>query len=91
MNKNDLIAAVAEMNDGMTKTQIKATLDATIETISDTLASGEDVDLFGFGKFSVGTRAARTGRSPQTGESLEIPESKVVKFKPAKALKTSVQ
>ena len=65
--------------------------DATIETISDTLASGEDVDLFGFGKFSVGTRAARTGRNPQTGESLEIPESKVVKFKPAKALKTSVQ
>ena len=80
MNKTELINAIAE-NASLTKKDAGAALDATMKAISDTLASGEDVVLTGFGSFTVRERAAREGRNPQTGEEVQIAAKKVVKCK----------
>ena len=90
MNKTELINAVAEST-GLTKKDSTAALDAVLTTISSTLASGESVQILGFGTFSVKTRAARTGRNPATGEPMEFPESKNVAFKAGSKLKEMVQ
>lgn len=90
MTKNDLINTVADMYD-MKKTDVKNILNGIVDTIKDGLEEGEKIDIHEFGSFSTSTRAARKGRNPQTGEDLEIPEMKVVKFKPAKALKDAVR
>ena len=88
MNKTELIKAIAtkaELNNKVAA----AALDATISSITDALKAGENVQLIGFGTFEVRTRAARTGRNPATGETIEIAESKVPAFKPGKALKVN--
>ena len=90
MNKTELINAVAEST-VLTKKDSTAALDAVLTTISSTLASGESVQILGFGTFSVKTRAARTGRNPATGEPMEFPESKNVAFKAGSKLKEMVQ
>ena len=90
MNKTDLISQISE-NASMTKADAGAALDAMIKTITDALASGEDVSLIGFGTFTVKERAAREGRNPATGETIQIPASKVPAFKAGKALKDAVQ
>lgn len=89
MNKKELIAGVADMND-MPKTDVENVLNATLEMIQDALAEEEQVEFYGFGKFIVNERAARKGRNPATGESIDIAAKKVVAFKPAKALKEAV-
>ncbi len=89
MNKNDLIAAVAEKT-GLTKAQAGEALDATFEVITDTLKSGDEVRVIGFGNFSVSARAASEGRNPRTGETIQIPASKTPKFKAGKGLKDAV-
>lgn len=89
MNKKDLIANVAEMND-MSKSDVEEVLNATLETMQDALVEGEPIDLYGFGKFTSVERKARKGRNPQTGESLDIAAKNAVTFKPAKALKDAV-
>ncbi len=89
MNKAELIDAMAAES-GLTKADAKKALDAFIKTTTDALASGDRVALVGFGSFSVSTRAARTGRNPQTGQELKIAAKKVVKFKPGNELSTSV-
>lgn len=89
MNKKEIVASVAEMND-MSKAEVAEILDATLETVQDALVEGETVDFYGFGKFVVNERAARKGRNPKTGESIDIAAKKAVSFKPAKALKDSV-
>jgi len=89
MNKTELIKAIAtkaELNNKVAA----AALDATISSITDALKAGENVQLIGFGTFEVRTRAARTGRNPATGETIEIAESKVPAFKPGKALKDAI-
>ena len=90
MNKTELINAVAEATDLSKKDAGKA-VDAVFDTILNTLAKGEKVQLIGFGNFEVRHRAARKGRNPQTGEEIEIPASKVPAFKPGKALKEAVK
>ncbi len=90
MNKKELIAHVAEMND-MTKSEVERVLNASLEGIQDAMAEGEEIDLYGFGKFSVVERAARTGRNPKTGEPLEIAASNSVKFKAAKAFRDAIK
>lgn len=75
---------------GLTKADSEKALKAFIETVSKELARGGDVQLVGFGTFEVGKRAARTGRNPQTGETIKIAESNTPKFKPGKALKDRV-
>ncbi|MDX9907934.1 MAG: HU family DNA-binding protein [Bacteroidales bacterium] len=80
MNKAQLVDAMAA-GTGLTKVDAKKALDAFISATTDALSSGDRVALIGFGTFSVSERGARTGRNPQTGEEIQIPAKKVVKFK----------
>ncbi|HEX6990202.1 MAG TPA: HU family DNA-binding protein [Bacillota bacterium] len=89
MNKAELINRVAEKT-GLTKKETEKAVNAVVETIEQALATGEKVSLVGFGTFEVRSRRARTGRNPQTGESISIPASKVPAFRPGKALKERV-
>lgn len=86
MDKNTIIDQLAETN-GMTKTAAKAAVDTVFDTISRGLTQGQEVVIHNFGKFSVNNRAARTGRNPATGETIEIAASKAVGFKAGKYLK----
>jgi len=89
MNKAELIDAMAA-DAGLTKADAKKALDSFIKTTGDALAKGDRVALVGFGSFSVATRAARTGRNPQTGQELKIAAKKVVKFKAGSELSANV-
>ncbi|MFT6558531.1 MULTISPECIES: HU family DNA-binding protein [Sneathiella] len=89
MNKNDLVAAVAEIS-GLGKADAGKGVDAVLEAVTKALASGDDVRLVGFGTFSVAERKASEGRNPRTGETIQIAASKQPKFKAGKALKDSV-
>ena len=80
MNKNELVAAIAEKA-GLTKVQAKAALDATVESVTKALAKGATVALIGFGTFSTSVRPARQGKNPRMGESITTPEKTLVKFK----------
>ena len=89
MNKAELIAAIADAT-GTTKKDVDATLKAFVDVVTEELKKGEKVQLVGFGTFEVSERAAREGRNPQTGETMEIKASKTPKFKAGKALKDSL-
>ena len=89
MNKVELVAHIAETAD-LSKAAATRTLDAIIETITESLVDGEDVTLIGFGTFKISERAARDGRNPRTGETIKIAASKVPSFKAGKALKDAV-
>ena len=89
MNKNDLIAAVAD-GTGLTKADAAKSVDSVFDTITASLKSGGEVRLVGFGTFSVADRRASEGRNPRTGEKIQIPASKQPKFKAGKALKDAV-
>ena len=89
MNKQDLVFKVADSAD-ISKAKAALAVDAVISSIKDTLQSGGDVRLVGFGTFSVSQRAATTGRNPRTGEPINIPASKQPKFKAGKELKDAV-
>lgn len=86
MNKAELVSEVAERA-GMTKKEAERAVSAVVEAIEAALTKGERVSLVGFGTFEVRERAARTGRNPRTGATLEISGSKVPAFKAGKALK----
>ena len=86
MNKTELVAAMAEQTN-LSKKDAEAALKAFIDVVSEELKKGEKVQLVGFGTFEVYERAAREGRNPQTGETMEIKASKTPKFKAGKALK----
>ncbi|MBK5441742.1 MULTISPECIES: HU family DNA-binding protein [unclassified Peribacillus] len=75
----------------LTKGDAKKAVDALFETIANTLAKEEKIQVVGFGTFDVRERAARTGRNPQTGEEIQIAASKVPAFKPGKELKEAVK
>jgi DNA-binding protein HU-beta len=89
MNKAELIDAVSGQS-GLAKTEAARAVDAVFETIATALKSGDSVALLGFGTFVVKARAARAGRNPRTGETIEIAASKVPDFKAGKALKDAV-
>ena len=89
MNKNDLIAKVAQ-DARLTKGDASEAVEATLENIVQALSGGDEVRLVGFGTFSVTHRAASEGRNPRTGEPIQIPASKNPKFKAGKALKDAV-
>ena len=95
MNRSELIAAVADelVMNGTTKTTKKdagVMVDTIVDIIAKTLVSGEKVSLSGFGTLDILERSERQGRNPKTGESMVIPASKTVKFKPAPSLKDAV-
>ena len=89
MNKNDLVASVAD-NSGISKADSAKAVDSVFDSITAALKGGQDVRLVGFGTFSVADRRASEGRNPRTGEKIKIPASKQPKFKAGKALKDSV-
>lgn len=89
MNKTDLIDSIAAQAD-ISKAAAGRALDAAVETIKGALKAGDTVNLIGFGTFYVGERAARTGRNPRTGKTLEIKAAKSPKFRAGKGLKDSV-
>ncbi len=89
MNKADLIDAVASRAD-LTKTDAAGAVDAVFEAIAGTLSNRGTVSLIGFGTFSTSDRAARTGRNPRTGETINIAATCVPKFKAGKGLKEAV-
>ncbi|WP_032116538.1 HU family DNA-binding protein (plasmid) [Candidatus Arsenophonus nilaparvatae] len=90
MNKTELINQIAEKAD-LTKKDSEKTLNAFIETVTEALKAGDDVQLVGFGSFQVKQRAARDGRNPKTGETLKIAAANVPSFKAGKSLKEAVK
>ncbi|MBW8029129.1 HU family DNA-binding protein [Ferrovum myxofaciens] len=89
MNKSELIEQMAEAAD-ISKAAAGRALEGAVSAIQSTLKKGGQVSLVGFGTFHVGKRAARTGRNPSTGETIQIEAAKVPKFRAGKVLKDSV-
>ncbi|WP_252177957.1 HU family DNA-binding protein [Endozoicomonas sp. 4G] len=89
MRKPELVNAIADQAD-LTKEQANQALNAMIEAITSALKEEDSVNLIGFGTFLQRSRAARTGKNPQTGEPIQIAASNTVAFKPGKALKDAV-
>ena len=89
MNKSDLIDAMAE-DAGVTKAAAKKALESFLGNVEGSLKKGNRVSLVGFGSWSVSRRAAREGRNPQTGKTIQIAAKNVVKFKAGSDLQSSV-
>ncbi len=89
MNKSELIDAIAAAAD-LPKASAGRALDAVVDSITDSLKKGDPVALVGFGTFAVKHRAARSGRNPQTGATIQIKAANVPGFKAGKALKDAV-
>lgn len=89
MTKAELVARISE-EAGITKTQADKTLKALVETIISEVKGGDRITLTGLGTFSLAEKAARTGRNPQTGASIQIPASKGLKFKASTTVKDSL-
>ncbi|MCS7463198.1 HU family DNA-binding protein [Paenibacillus doosanensis] len=90
MNKTDLINNIAEKS-GMTKKDVETVLNNFLGEVTDALSSGDKVQLIGFGTFETRKRSGRTGRNPQTGKEISIPESVVPAFKAGNKLKEAVK
>ncbi len=89
MNKAELVDSVADAAD-LSKASAARAVDAVTDAIANVLKNDEQVTIVGFGTFSVRKRAARSGRNPRTGETINIKASNVPAFKPGKALKDAV-
>ena len=89
MNKGELVEAIAK-DAGISKVQAQSAVDSFVSNVQASLRVGNKVTLVGFGTFSASKRSARTGRNPQTGASITIPERNVAKFSAGKALKDSI-
>lgn len=89
MNKTELVAAIAEKTE-LSKKEAEKALKAFTDVIAEELTKGEKIQLVGFGTFEVSERAAREGRNPMTGETIQIAASKTPKFKAGKALKDQI-
>ncbi|MEL6658814.1 MAG: HU family DNA-binding protein [Bacteroidota bacterium] len=85
MNKGDLVSKIAD-SAGITKGQAEDALNAVLDGITDALKNDDTVTLIGFGSFSVSHRAARAGRNPQTGATIQIAAKNLAKFKAGKKL-----
>jgi len=89
MNKTELIAAVAAKT-GITKKDAERVVNATVESITESLVKGDKVQISGFGNFEVKAREARVGRNPRTKQAIQIPATRLPVFKASKALKETV-
>jgi DNA-binding protein HU-beta len=90
MNKAQLIEAIAK-NSTLTKVDMEAVLNATLDTIKKTVKKGEDVTLIGFGTFTRSKRKARSGRNPQTGKEIKIPAMTVPRFRAGREFKDALR
>jgi DNA-binding protein HU-beta len=89
VNKTDLVSIVAK-HAQISKDAAAEAVDATFDGIASALRSGDTVRIVGFGNFQVAHRKASSGRNPRTGETIQIPASRIPKFKAGKALKEAV-
>lgn len=89
MNKAELVDAIVRKT-GASKTMTDSMIDALVDSVTTTLKKGENVTLVGFGTFSQGKRAERTGRNPQTGLAIKIPASRTARFAAGARLKAAV-
>ncbi len=89
MRKQDIVAQIMSTTD-LNRSQAEHAVNATFEAIANALAEGKEVSIAGFGKFLRSERAARTGRNPQTGETIQIKASTNAAFRAAKALKDAL-
>jgi DNA-binding protein HU-beta len=89
MNKSDLIDHIAKQAD-ISRAAAGRALEAVVSGIKQSLKTGSEVTLVGFGTFSVSNRAARSGRNPRTGNPIDIRAARVPKFRPGKALKDAL-
>jgi len=89
MNKSNLVDVMAA-DAGISKAAAKKSLESFLENVQGALKKGDRVSLVGFGSWSVTRRAAREGRNPQTGKTIQIPAKNVVKFRPGSDLQKSV-
>lgn len=89
MTKADFISKVAQTS-GLTKKDATAATDAVVAVITEILTKGDSISFIGFGTFSTAKRAARTARVPSTGKTIQVPATKVAKFKVGKNLKEAV-
>ena len=89
MNKSELIDAVASAA-SLPKSAASKAVESFVSAITNTLKSGNQVTIVGFGTFLVRQRSARTGRNPRTGETIQINASKAPAFKPGKALREAL-
>lgn len=90
VGKAELVATIQAKHPEMTKAAVAKVVDALLDSIKETMAQGGEVSITGFGKFHTVNRAARTGRNPQTGVTMQIPASVGPKFTAGKALKDAV-
>lgn len=90
MTKQELIQKVAERS-GLKKKDAESVLNTILDEISNALKSGDKVQLIGFGTFETRKRSGRIGRNPQTGESIQIPETTVPAFRAGNRLKEAVK
>ena len=89
MNKAQFIDKISKKTD-FTKADVECLLDATFSLIEKSVSKGEEIKIVGFGAFDRLTRKSRTGRNPQTGKTLTIPQTKVPRFRPGKDFKELV-
>lgn len=90
MNRSDLIDEMAARFGSLTRNDTDLAVNTVLDAVGNALVTGRHIEIRGFGSFSVNHRPARIGRNPRNGESVAIPEKRVVHFKPGKALRESV-
>ena len=90
MTRIDLVATIQEAIEGLNRRQCEVVVNSIFDSIRDALASGEKVELRGFGSFKVRSRRSRDGRNPKTGEAVHVPSKTVPYFKPGKELRERV-
>lgn len=90
MNKGQLVDTVRDQCEGVPRKTVAAVIDALFETVQQKVSEGTDVSVTGFGRFSRTERAARTGRNPQTGETINIAASRAPSFRAGKGFKDQV-
>jgi nucleoid DNA-binding protein len=90
LSKDDFVKKVKEALNLSSMKVAKDTVDAVFNVLTEAVTAGEEVSIIGLGKFSVTERAARKCRNPQTGETIDVPAKKVVKFKLSSSLKNSM-
>ena len=90
MTKQEFIALYQEKMEITGKKEAERLVNGFFSTLEEVLVKGEELSILGFGKFEVTTQSARTCRNPQTGEQMQVPEKKVVKFRVGKSLAEKV-
>jgi integration host factor subunit beta len=91
MNRSDIVDDLAAKFGNLTKGDTEFAVNTILDAMADALVAGHRIEIRGFGSFSVTRRPPRIGRNPRNGESVAIPEKRVVHFKPGKALRESAE